>query len=483
MIEKQKSNSVFTILTENFYIWYFCIIFCLLLISFWKRAAYFDDAWFAEQSYWLDKAGYVRSSMFSEFNKWNEHVYICHKLYIYLGAAVMHVAEFSVMGCKLLNMIGGGFTVYLMWNYFKPYSREQQWLAVILLIGCGSFINFVSINRPEIICMLFGFSSYYCLHRPKTNKAWLILSSIFAGSAALTHLNGLIYLAAGAIWLATFRQYRQAVLFSITGGLTLCLYAVDALLDGNLALFYTQFVGDPATQNNFSLYQKLSLMVRYHEIFFHSHKEFPLVVITLISILLNKRHQLFSDPTIRYTGLLLTTFLVLTKSNTDIYFLLFVPWFVTIATVYLTSGQIERFLWKKKLIRGLLISYGVVALFCVSAAIIENRKLPYAQDYNILLARQMPEKHAKIIAPLSFFFGQMTDYSIQSLTYYSFPILHKNLSLDEFFRQAEESEAKYIVSDGYKYASYEIPLNAPEIMGNYRRIYRDELTSIYARQK
>jgi len=49
-------------------------------------------------------------------------------------------------------------------------------------------------------------------------------------------------------------------LFVVAGALTLGLYGLDALLDGNLTMLIKQFRDDPATQQNLNLADKLSVL-------------------------------------------------------------------------------------------------------------------------------------------------------------------------------------------------------------------------------
>jgi hypothetical protein len=129
----------------------------------------------------------------------------------------------------------------------------------------------------------------------------------------------------------------------------------------------------------------------------------------------------------------------------------------------------------------MLIVYYGFALFSIGKVLEENYTTRYVPAYNDALAQHMPDRQTRIIAPISFFFGQMDNYRIHGLSYYA--TKHKNASLEEFFRLADQENAKYVVSDGYKTASYVIPLDAPDQIGAYKRIFRDDMTSIYERQR
>jgi hypothetical protein len=305
------------------------------------------------------------------------------------------------------------------------------------------------------------------------------VAGVLAGLAALTHLNGLIYLATGAVWLFIRLDWRSSILFSLLGGLTLCLYGLDALIDNHFDVMISQFINDPATQSNFKMMDKLRVMVNYHQLFFHSHGEIPLSVLMLVCLLVFRRSVSLSQPVLLYLTILVVAFWLLTKSNFDFYYILFVPWLVILVASYVTSLLSQRPMWQQRGGKGLLIGYYGLSLFSIGRVLIENYTVPYVPAYNRMLAQQMPLKQTRIVAPISFFFGQIDNYKIHGLSYYSALNNRTPLSLDEFFQLAEREGAKYVVSDGYKTASYVIPLNAPVQVGSYKRIFQDKMTSIY----
>ncbi len=50
-----------------------------LLVTCCYRTEHFDDAWFAEQSYWLVKDGWVRSELFRGMNGWEDRIYVVRR--------------------------------------------------------------------------------------------------------------------------------------------------------------------------------------------------------------------------------------------------------------------------------------------------------------------------------------------------------------------------------------------------------------------
>ncbi len=466
---------------------YYVSLFLLLVavcITSINRAEHYDEAWFAEQAYWLIRDGWVRSELFRGFNGWEAGLYVFHKLFIYTGALIMSVVGVSVITSKLVSLLFGLGCGYLIWLYGKNTPREQRWLAVLLYFGCGTLIRYLAVNRPETMCMALGFASWLALNLPgPSSRPKPVLAGFLAGLAALTHLNGLIYCLAGVIWLLLKMGWRLSFLFAIASGVTLSLYGLDALLDGKLELLVAQFLNDPATQENLHLTDKLAVLADYHQIFFHSQNEAALTILVLLSAIAFRKHIRLSQPALLYTILLVVSFWLLTKSNTDIYFLLFVPWLAILAAQWAIDNLPVQPMWQQKTARVLLALYGLVSVSQFVSVSRENRDAVDVELHNSLLASHMPQKHTNIIAPIEFFFGQMDNYRIQGLTYYHLRERERGkIPLETFFQQARQNNVAYIISDHRLNASYEIPANAPSRIGVYQRIFQDSLNTIYARQ-
>jgi len=452
----------------------------LLLLSCYQRTEHFDDAWFAEQSYWLVRDGRVRSELFRGLNGWENRIYVFHKLYIYTSALVMGLIGFSLPASKLLTTLCALTTGYLIWRYNRRSSVQEKWLALLLYAGCGIVIQYIAVNRPEMMCMLLGFASYYVLSQQTNPNGQPGLAGLLAGMAALTHLNGLIYMVAGLLWLLIREGRRPAIWFALVSGSTLSLYVADALWDSRIDLMIAQFVHDPATQANFSLADKWRTMLDYHQLFFHGYAEVPLSVLVLLCLLSGGRSARLATPVVLYLLLLVVSFWLLTKSNFDFYYILFVPWLALIVAKILADGRTTKPVWQRRAGVAMVVAYYGLSLFTVEQVLVEKRAVPYMPHYNARLARHMPRKHTTVIAPIGFFFDQMETYHIHGLSYYS--ARHGHVSLAEFFQLADQQQAAYVVSDGYENASYVIPLTAPERIGAYKRIFRDQMTSIYERQ-
>lgn len=453
------------------------------------RIEHFDDPWCAEQAHWLLKDGYVHSEMFRGLNFWEDRLYVFHKAFVYAQAPVLWVFDFSVVGAKTTPLLFGVAGLGLLLYYFRGRS-EAQVLATALYLGCGTLMLFGFDNRPETMVMAFGFASYLVLSRERLPASHLALAGVLAGLAALTHLNGLIYVAAGALWLLMQRGWRPALGFGVAGGLTTGLYFLDALLDGRLDRLVYQFVHDPVTAANQHLATKLAVMADFHRTFFHSEGEtFLTIVLVLVLLVLALRTvtRPALSPAMRYLLLLLGLFWLLTKSNTAYYYLLFVPFIVVVLAETLLAAAPRLAPWQRTAVLALLALYPVGAGLRAYNLLRENWTYPDTENENARLAAFMPERGAKIIAPIDFFFGQINNYRIHSLSYYYFVEsmqYHGELPLPTFFDLAARDAVRYVVTDQrLNNAVYHIPADAPGRIGAYRRVFQDAWHSVYVRDQ
>ena len=477
------------LLPRRAYYWAIAGLAFLFASTLPHRIEHFDDAWCAEQAYWLWKDGHVRSELFRGLNFWEDRLYVFHKAFVYAQAPVLWVFNFSVVGAKTTPLLFAGAGLGLLLRYFRGQG-EAQALAAALYLGCGTLVLFGFDNRPETMVMALGFASYLVLSRERLLAGRLVLAGVLAGLAALTHLNGLIYVAAGALWLLGRRGWRPALGFGLAGGLTVGLYFLDALLDGRLDRLVYQFVHDPVTAANQHWAAKLAVMGRYHQIFLHSEGEIFLTVVVLAGLLvlaLRRATRPAFSPALRYLLLLLGLFWLLTKSESAFYYLLFVPFLVVVLVEAVLAAAPRLVGWQRTAVLGLLALYPVGAGLRAYHLLRENRTYPSTEAENARLAAFLPEWGTKVIAPLDFFFGQMPNYRVRSLAYfYHVEALqyHGELPLATFFDLAARDTVRYVVTDQrLNNAVYHIPADAPARVGAYRRVFQDAWHSVYVRDE
>ena len=468
---------------------YYLIIFVLLLLfcgTLYHRISHFDDAWCTEQSYWLLKDGIVRSELFAGYQQWGKQLYVFHKAFVYVQAGLLYFLGFSVWGARATTLLFTVVCLLLLLAYFRS-SREHQLLATLLYVGCGTLWLFGVDNRPETMVVSFGFASFLVLQKKPPSAGYLLAAGALAGGAALTHLNGLIYVVAGTLWLLPRSGWRAALLFGAAGSIVTGVYFLDAIIDHQLPLLFYQFNHYPANVNNTSLSLKLHLMARYDRMFMHSEGETPLTILTVLTLIITHWgrpiRQLFT-PTFQYVTWIVVLFWFLTKSDNAYYFILFVPFFVVIATENMLSPNLSKV--KYQLLVALLVLYPLGSIARTYTLIKENYTYPNALAENTVLATYMPQKGANVIAPISFFFGQMDNYRVRGLTYYAYvneERYNKQLRITDFFQLAARDSVRYIISDLRTFNDvYPIPPDAPARIGGYQKVFQDAWHSVYAWQ-
>ncbi|WP_147320799.1 glycosyltransferase family 39 protein [Hymenobacter lapidiphilus] len=474
------------LLPPRFYYVALLVVLALFAASLVGRYTHFDDAWSAEEAFWLLRDGYVHSELFRGFGGWENRLYIFHKGYIYLMAAELAVLGESLVAVKSVALLSAVATLGLLLRYFRAAPAEARWLAALLYVGCGSVMMFGFAGRPETTVALCGFASYLVLHRADGRLGRLAAAGALAGLAGLVHPNGTLYMAAGALWLIWYRAgWRALFSFSVPAAAVLALFALDAALVGELPVLADQFVNYPVVAPNLHLSDKLRVMARYHSIFFHSAGEIALSVVALVALALawwSRRATVglppLPKPVLRYIVLLLGLFWLLTKSPTAYYYLLFVPFLVVLVVeITLSAGQ-----WKpgtRRVLLALVVLYPVGTLAQLLYVRQLNQRSPDIMALNARLAAQMPVRGAKVIAPLDFIFGQIDNYRIRGLTFLTAPAT----PLDSVFARAAADSVQYIIPD-YNTSNdvYHIPPTAPARIGEYQRVYQDQWRALYERQ-
>ena len=459
-------------------------LLALLIISTYpNRVLHFDDAWNAEQAYRLWHDGYVHSSFFATPQVPPSPLLIYHKAFIYAQAPVAGLLGFGVYAVKATALLFTLATLALLLRYFRAAPAEARWLAAFLFLGCGTVLEYSFVNRAETMVMACGLASYLLLRRRR--PAW---AGALAALAALAHLNGTIYLIAGALWLLWNRAgWRPLLWFAGVGTVVGSLYFADALWYGQLPLLFQQFAQAPITQGNLHGSQKLDIMLSYAKVFLHSESQVALTALFVISLVVSNIYSVRGwrwPQALRYLLLLLGAFWLLTARPAAYYFLLFVP-FIIIVIVELTLAAAPR--WRPAVRVAWLVLLALYPVGSVARAIMlwdASRPESVAAE-NARLAAYMPRAGSRAVVPLSFFFGQASRYRSRSLTYYA--LLNDadyagQLPVPDFFRLLAQDSVQYLVTDHTGNQAYQVPPDAPARIGQYQRVYKGQWHSVYARQ-
>lgn len=444
----------------------------LALATLGGRVEDFDDAWFAEQSYWLLKNGHVRSEFFRGMLGWEHQLFVYHKLFVWIGAGLMWLTGISVYGSKLISLLFG--FLWLIYN-FLYFRRKGQllgsWWSALLLFSNGLFIEYIFVNRPEVMVATLGFISFYYL-TSTTRHQW-IWGAIAGGLATLTHLNGLIFLMAGGLWLLTKQRWAEALGWGIIGSVVLSFYFTDVITQNAWAVWWHQFHNDPATRSVFDWQAKLDIMFSLHELLFHSEEEVALSLLLIACTWFGRKHLQALKNEWQYGLLLMASFALITKSNFWYYYVLFLP----IATVFIANLLIMSNL-KKGWLSVLLIGYCLVGVVKVGKMLYLNYTTPALVRANQNLTRYLPKTHVRVLAPLSFFYNQVEHYDIQGDFYYVLrnenDFAGQRLS-SSFFTEIKQQRIQYVILERSRWRSYaNLPLPIPRRLEGFRVSYQDK---------
>jgi hypothetical protein len=382
----------------------------LTILSYYHRHATGDDAWFAEQSYWLEKEGVIRSELFRGLLGWDKQLLVSHKLFLVVGAGLIHLFGYELPVLQFVSMI---FFILLIAEIIYYVSREERafnsWYmpALLILIFSNRILIKMSFeNRPEIMLAALGFGSFLFISKNKNGVFRSAAAGILAGLAFLSHLNGVIYLAAGAGLLLYLKEYKNAFAFVMAGGLVSLIYFIDIMLAENgLAIWQYQFLNDPAVQRAFGIGSKLLVMLTYPVMFFHSPEQIALSLL-LVFLIWHQRDFLKTIPVpLRvYSVLLAIAFWLVTKKNAGLYLTLFLPFMLVLCYELYKIRPFSSWLLKM-----VLAIYFVIGIYGSIQIIHKNLTIEYLPVSYSRLRQQIPDQKSGFV-PLTFFFNEIERY-------------------------------------------------------------------------
>jgi hypothetical protein len=454
------------------------VLLLLTIATYYHRIPSGDDAWFAEQSLWLAKEGIVRSNFFSGLLNWDVQILVYHKFFIWIGALIYKLAGVSLVAFKSISLISTVIFVFLLFQYIRQRNLSKQattW-ALFLVLGNISIVTMSFDNRPEILQMTLGFSSFLCLNKP--NKYRAMLAGLLAGLALLTHLNGLIFIASGFILLVTTRRFNEIIYFTLASIVTSGLYFYDVIATHNFDLWLYQLTKDPAVINSLGLQHKLLILVKFPLIFVGSFKEIgiTLILLSLLYFGSNKIKNLPRNLTI-YLIASICTFWLLTKSITGFYQLLFLPYMmlVVIELIHL----IDKEAIVNKVILFTFFFYTVICLFGQIQLLNENHKEEYLPEKYARICKSIPPGSNGIV-PLTFFFNEYEKYSkLYCLeNFWPVNVYGESHSLDDLGKFALKNKADFILINKNN-MTRKVDLNVHSKIPQYKLTYFDNTLYLF----
>ena len=458
-----------------------------LLATLIERRENYDDAWFGELAYFLATEGVIRSDLFADMLGWEEQVLMTHKLLVVLTALWIKIWGFSLWTVKTVALPFLALQVFL----FYRYCRQSWMLCALLYLTCGVIVRYTFVSRPEIAMAALGFLSWQNLQQFRENGGirWLLLAGVSAGATALFHLQGAVFMSAGAVWLLWARQFRGAAIYSAVAFATFLLYFTDVVYYDAWDAYFFQIANDPATTALRSFSEKLFNLAEIPKIMVHSGGETPLSLVMLGCLFLRWKSKLHASDLEKYLLVLALCFAVLANRMVHEYLILFVPFMIAFSaeTLYRVasargSGDAAIFPKTVRWMNVLVILYLVAGVFYEGKLVFRNLQAESLSDRNAKLAQIVGDAPATVIAPQSFIFGNIERHHIIGLSYYHhYNSYHTEpLTPEVFFEDAKRKGARFVIFEKNSItAEYRPPEDLPEVMTGYRMIHRDERFRVY----
>lgn len=465
----------------------------ILLASTYHRAIHTDDAWIGEFVYWADHDGYVRSELFRGLLHSEVYQEVYHKLFVWQSVPVVKGLGWSVYVLKSISLAYLIGVLALSWHYLKnhlPVANRPQaaGLYFALLLTSSLVTEYSFIFRPETMLMFLGFSSWLLLRRALLTGAVGAAAGagLLAGLAALTHLNGLIFIMAGGLLLLWRRRWLGAVVFGVLAAVVAAGYGLDMVRHHSWELFREQMFMHPAIDNgSHGLGGRILYLLNEHQRFFHSPKEIVLSLLLLLAayVLYRQRPHV---PELRnlalYFILLFLSLDLIVQGKTSKYLLLYMPYIlllIVVALDQLSQLPAPRLLLLARVLLGL---YVAVNIGYSAMIFFDHRGDQQAQNAQ-LGQRLRPYWGARIIAPVNFIFPNIEHFQIQGATYYFMQAderQQKGQSFDLFATAAGERIPLIILDpEALDVLHLPAPTQPGQAFGAYRFAFQDADHYVY----
>jgi hypothetical protein len=394
----------------------------LLSVSITGTPCHIDEAWMGEQSYREALDGMPRQELLPGMYRFEERMLIRHKLFIFLGSLTTRLSGFSLYHLRMMSVAAGIALLCLLFLYLKRENERHYLLflltAVILML-CPFFFRYAKLYRPECLLAACGFLSFILLRRAIDTRS--ISTAAFSGAAAglavLTHLNGIIFIASGAVLLLILRRGKLFLSFSVFSLCVASLYLYDVI--GNYDLFRLQFFNDFVVENSYSgVFAPIIKLFHEHMRYFRIPEIIGISALFVVSLPAVLRRGAGSDRILyAYTGLLIVFLGLVNKSLTAKYAVPLFPFFaLTAASAIYFTIKGETGLASSKIYRSLLaiflclyVSYGLY--YSVTTAFLNRVNTP---GENAEIAVHM-QPGTKVLAPGRFIYNEIKRFTIIDL--------------------------------------------------------------------
>ena len=429
-------------------------VIVLFALSFYHAFPNLDEAVIAGQAYFFNQLGYVKSDLYSGYGDydWGVRQFQYHKFFVLLGAWFSSLLGFQVYIFKSVSLFFSFLLFALLSKYIRDflpqYSRNYFFkLLIIILLSNNIFFSHAFMYRPEIVVICFGFSSFYCLKKSLIGRKYVYVlgAAMGAGMATFTHLNGLIFCAAGFIFLLLKRQFKASILFGSVAGLTSLLYLFDLNSWVEFRQLYLQLTTDP---NVLAKDSALVSLLKEHMRFFWDTEEivFSGLFFTALFTSFKKIKNEQADVLI-YLGLLVVSLGLLAHGKTVKYALNYYPFMGLLIMGWLSNLK-EYSKLKRSIFVFLFLAYLATHTLFNFEYIDQRIDL---EACNSEIKNLLPETKVKIGAPAVFAFHGINDWTIRGPIafdhhYQTFKPTERR-TLKKYFAFSHARGDKYIVVD------------------------------------
>ena len=404
-------------------VWILLILsFVVFLANLYVREITLDDAFFAEQSYWFEKYGYVKTELFRGVLNWEERSFVYHKLHVWQGALLIKLAGWNPYYFKSLPLLYLIIFIFLARSYFKNFITEDRnvFLFFLFLLFIHTFISQYGFEfRPEIMIMSVGFASFLGIRAglARNNLLYIFLSGALAGIAALFHLNGLIFIMAGGGLLLFNKAYRPLLIFGIASTLMFSLYFLELIPGDNFSQFIFQFKNDPAiTEDDLGIWGLAFKIITGPKRFFSHGYVATFTMLFLFVLITNWKEVMQTDELkqiLIYLLLLELTLSIISPGAKTMYLTYHIPYmlFVISSTIYSTLNR-DRF----RILFFFLLFLFASTQIGHSYSIYSKKKTAQLATHATIVEKYRISKSDKILAPENFIFNEIQNATIQGLT-------------------------------------------------------------------
>ncbi|MHC1774523.1 MAG: ArnT family glycosyltransferase [Lentimicrobium sp.] len=444
--------------------------FLLFIYSLWQRSPDIDDAWIGEHAYWMAENGYVKSELMHGITMQDKRHIVHHKFYTLNGALFIKMFGFSLFTIKSVSLLWLSIFLLVFIGYVRRnMGNDAAWFALLITISNALIFQYSFVFRPEILVMTLGFLSYLFLDRYLKGEyvyILLITSGLFAGLAAASHLNGLIFMAAGAVLLLVKKHFKAAIIFSLFTLPAFSVYFFDFTSRYDVYYWLYQINDSPALHKSTILPSSIAFLGKIfneHLRFFHSPKEISFSLLFLFILLVNYRNLKSEGNLMKYLLLLVIFLSLLAVHSTSKYILLYLPYIVLIIlksfhNFYHNRNNLLSLRWgitTPGAYKSTLVLIGIyLVINMVWNTGIAIKKFDPGKN------RQLSLKHMgnntanlNILAPMTFIFNEIGHYKrIQSdLSIVEMQKAGKGLSGLSFLSYADSLQINYlIITDEYR---------------------------------